>query len=347
MSISKEKNGTYQVRWIENNSVTGESVRKAKRGFATKREARIFEEMMKDIREFSSIAQLKDQYISSLKGYASEETRKDKKAMADRYLEPLYVFNTRDIKKTDVIAWRNQIAVLERSTTLKNKILQLLKSVSRYGSEYYDYPDFAKFLKPFPKTSDDIKEITIMSPDDFNSAMEQISNEIYRYFFIFLYHTGVRRGEAQGLLKNNLIEKDGRVYARIVNSVDERTYSLKTLKNPQSKRTILLDDEAAHAAMRFMDSEGDYVFGGIAALRHTNITRYFNKALEKAELSHYRIHDLRHSFISNAILNGVDIVTVSKYVGHKNIERTLNTYSHLLKDSETKMIDQMNTLFKK
>lgn len=347
MSISKDKNGTYQVRWTERNTTTGESVRKAKRGFATKREARIFEEKMNDVKEFSSIGQLKEQYIASLKGYANEETRKDKKAMADRYLEPLYAFNTRDIKKTDIVSWRNGIAVLDRSTTVKNKILQLLKSISRYGSEYYEYPDFARFLKPFPKTSDDVKDITVMSPEDFALAMDQINNEVYKQFFIFLYHTGTRRGEAQGLLKSNVYEQDGKIYAKIVNSVDERSYELKTLKNPQSKRTILLDDQASEAIKTVSECEGDFVFGGETPLRHTNLTRYFNKALDAAGLPHYRIHDLRHSFISNAILNGVDIVTVSKYVGHNNIERTLNTYSHLLKDSESKMIDKMNLLFKK
>lgn len=347
MSVNKEKNGTYTVRWYETNSSTGEAIQRKKRGFATKREARAFEDKMNDLKVYASIAQLKDQYIASLQGYASAETMKDKRSMANRYLEPLYGFNVRDIKKTDIVAWRNQIAVLDRSTCLKNKILQLLKSISRFGSDIYGYPNFAGFLKPFPKTSDDVKTIMVISPEDFDKAMENINMEIYRRFYTFLYHTGMRRGEAQALQKNSVVWVNGKEYVKIEKSVDERSYELKTLKNPQSKRTILLDDVARETIEPLLATDGDFLFGGESSLRHTNITRHFNKGLDGAGLPHYRIHDLRHSFISNAILNGVDIVSVSKYVGHKNIERTLNTYSHLLKDSEARMIDQLNSLFKK
>ena len=81
-----------------------------------------------------------------------------------------------------------------------------------------------------------------------------------------------------------------------------------------------------------LKTEGKYLFGGLEPLCPTSITISFDNAIKKAELPHYRIHDLRHSFISNAILNGIDIVTVSKYAGHSNVEMTLNRYSHLLKD---------------
>ena len=88
------------------------------------------------------------------------------------------------------------------------------------------------------------------------------------------------------------------------------------------------------------------MFGEYEALSPTSISRNFDKACKNANLPHYRIHDLRHSFISNAILNGIDIVTVSRYVGHSDIEMTLNRYSHLLKDSEKRMIDKLNILYK-
>ena len=89
------------------------------------------------------------------------------------------------------------------------------------------------------------------------------------------------------------------------------------------------------------------MFGGIECLKCTSMRRYLDQAAAAAELPHCRVHDFRHSFISNAILNGMDIVTVSKYVGHSNIEMTLNRYSHLLKDSEQKMIEKMNEIYKK
>ena len=345
MSVQLDKkNKTYTVRWYETNKVTGERIQRAKRGFTTKKEARLFEEEIENIKDFASFSQIKDLYIDSLKGYALDETRKDKNSMANRYAADLMPLNVRHIKKTDIIAWRNKIADIDRSTTVKNKILQLVKSISRFGAEVYEYPDFAKFLKPFPKSSDDVREMMVLSPDDFNSLMEYVPYPIYKNFYTFLYHTGMRRGEAMALQKKSIITKDNKHYAKIEYGIEEHTNKLKTLKNPQSKRTILLDDIAYKMIEPLMELEGDFIFGGEAVIPPTNITRNFNKALEAAGFPHYRIHDLRHSFVSNAILNGIDIVTVSKYVGHSNIERTLNTYSHLFKDSEEKMIEKLNQI---
>ena len=119
----------------------------------------------------------------------------------------------------------------------------------------------------------------------------------------------------------------------------------KPLKNAQSKRSILIDDIAYNSIKPLLKTEGEYLFGGLEPLSPTSITRNFDNAIKMAKLPHYRIHDLRHSFISNAILNGIDVVTVSKYVGHSNVEMTLNRYSHLLKDSEKRMIDKLNKIY--
>ena len=41
-----------------------------------------------------------------------------------------------------------------------------------------------------------------------------------------------------------------------------------------------------------------------------------------------RFHDLRHSFASNLLEAGVNIVTVSKALGHANVQITLTIYAH-------------------
>ena len=80
-------------------------------------------------------------------------------------------------------------------------------------------------------------------------------------------------------------------------------------------------------------------------LHFHKIVLEFHKACETAGIGHHRIHDLRHSFITNAITSGADIVSVSKYVGHTDIETTLNKYSHLLKERERSMIADLERLY--
>jgi integrase len=51
-------------------------------------------------------------------------------------------------------------------------------------------------------------------------------------------------------------------------------------------------------------------------------------APRRAGIRQVRFHDLRHSFASNLLAAGVDVVTVSKALGHANVHITLVTYAH-------------------
>lgn len=341
MSVHYDKNNkTYYVRWRETNSQTGESIHRKKSGFLTKKDARAFEERVMSIKESASFAQLMELYIDSLKGYSNEDTRASRKRILEKYAAELFPLNVRWIRKDEILRWRNGVADLDKAVDTKNRILQIVKAVSRFGAEYYDYPDFAKNLKPFPKNSDDIKEISVLSQEDFNKAMEECDNEVYKRFYTFLYYTGCRRGEAMALTKADV---DGKTVS-LNKSIRRHKDGFRPLKNRYSRRSIILTDKAYEAIKPLLNVEGDFIFGGLESLPATSITRTFDKALAAAGLPHYRIHDLRHSFISNAILNGIDIVSISRYVGHANIEMTLNRYSHLLKDSERRMVDRLNEL---
>lgn len=343
MSIQLDKKKkTYTVRWYEKNQITGELVRRARRGFQTKKEARSFEDEVMSIHEYASFSQVKDLYLDSLAGYANNDTIKRRKRILDNYAAELFPLNVRWIKKEEIIRWRNKIASLNRAVETKNRVMEIVKAVSRFGNEVFDYPDFAKSLKAFPKKSTDIRDIKVLSQDDFALVMENCDNEVYKRFYTFLYYTGCRRGEALALSASDIHGKTANLNKSIRNYKNGYT----PLKTRYSKRTIILTDKAYETIEPLLSLEGDFIFGGLEPIPVTNITRNFDKALAAAQLPHYRIHDLRHSFISNAILNGIDIVSISRYVGHADIEMTLNRYSHLLKDSEQRMVDRLNELNK-
>ena len=51
--------------------------------------------------------------------------------------------------------------------------------------------------------------------------------------------------------------------------------------------------------------------------------------LRRAGLPMLRFHDLRHTFSTHALANGVDAKTLSAMIGHISAETTLNIYSHI------------------
>ena len=54
-----------------------------------------------------------------------------------------------------------------------------------------------------------------------------------------------------------------------------------------------------------------------------------HRVLGRAGLPKVRFHDLRHTFATLAIQNGVDVKTVSGMLGHYSAGFTLDTYAHV------------------
>ena len=60
-----------------------------------------------------------------------------------------------------------------------------------------------------------------------------------------------------------------------------------------------------------------------------------------------RFHGLRHSHVSYLLHNGVDIAYISKRVGHSNVNVTLKTYAHMLKEKEAEQSSRTINLLQK
>lgn len=55
----------------------------------------------------------------------------------------------------------------------------------------------------------------------------------------------------------------------------------------------------------------------------------FAEVRESAGLPEITLHDLRHYFASHAVMSGVDLLTVSRWLGHSTTELVSKTYGHL------------------
>ncbi len=61
--------------------------------------------------------------------------------------------------------------------------------------------------------------------------------------------------------------------------------------------------------------------GGVAS-RRQRLDGSFAGMLERAEISDFRFHDLRHTFASWYMMNGGDLYELAKILGHANIKMT-------------------------
>ena len=88
----------------------------------------------------------------------------------------------------------------------------------------------------------------------------------------------------------------------------------------------LFQDKSVLEEMRLLAEE---VFRVCPKDQHYAVYHRFQKILERANCKRVRFHDLRHTFATMALENGMDIKTLSAMIGHVSAETTLNIYSHI------------------
>ncbi|WP_077048477.1 site-specific integrase [Pseudomonas sp. KK4] len=137
---------------------------------------------------------------------------------------------------------------------------------------------------------------------------------------ITLLKTGMRRGELFNLKWKDVFLSDGYL-------------SATDTKNGKSRHIPLHPElHKALKAWNVQPTPESYVFPGRSGGRMTDIKSAFNKLIEEAKITDFRLHDLRHTFASTLVMRGVPLNTVRQLLGHKDIKMTLR-YAHLSKDN--------------
>jgi integrase len=170
--------------------------------------------------------------------------------------------------------------------------------------------------------------------------------------------TGARRGE-QLALRWRDIETDR---IKIERSLEQTRAGLK-FKAPKTKRgrrSITIPDEVsaelrAHkmAQQEFRLSidigrlgPDDLVFphADSSPLKPNDLSRDWLVATEAIGRP-INLHALRHTHVSHLIAVGVDILTISRRVGHAKPTTTLNVYRHLIPNSDDRAAQAVTNMF--
>ncbi|WP_273482162.1 site-specific integrase [Dysosmobacter welbionis] len=155
---------------------------------------------------------------------------------------------------------------------------------------------------------------------------------VFEMYYVELA-TGLRRGELLGLKWEDLdFEHENlrikRQIARINGEIVEAP-----LKTKNAYRTLPLAEDTIAVLKQQKKKVGSshWVFpsptGGL--ISPDSVIHMLHRVLKRAGLPRVRFHDLRHTFATLALQNGVDIKTVSGMLGHFSAGFTLDTYAHV------------------
>lgn len=76
----------------------------------------------------------------------------------------------------------------------------------------------------------------------------------------------------------------------------------------------------------------------------SSVTRKLHRMQKRAGVPNIRFHDLRHSFATLSLEQGMDIKTVSHMLGHTDAGFTMNTYMHVTDNMQQTVATAMGNL---
>jgi integrase len=153
-------------------------------------------------------------------------------------------------------------------------------------------------------------------------------------FIRLALNTGCRRGELLNL-------EWGRV------DTEHRKILLEARHTKaRRRRAVPLNDDALRALARLrawqasVGVHSSLVFAGENG-KIRSLRRSWRMSLQRAEIEDFRIHDLRHTFASWLVMQGVSIYVVRDLLGHASVTQT-EIYAHLAPDQGAAAVQRLS-----
>ena len=192
-------------------------------------------------------------------------------------------------------------------------------------------------------------EMQILKPEhikDYLAAADK--RDLLPMFYLELV-SGLRKGELTALLWSDLDVQNRTISVSkqyVKNPNGELTLSRP--KTETSVREVSIPQEAVDLLMQEHEKHphNPYMFPSPVTgemYYPDSIVNLHKKILKDAGLPHIRFHDLRHTFATLALQNGVDVKTVSSMLGHYDAGFTLRTYTHATRQKQEEAAQTMGS----
>jgi integrase len=231
--------------------------------------------------------------------------------------------DTRKISKSDCLAWAADYGQRAAPSNFNNTIgtLRLVLDIAVEAGARYDNPArYIKRLRVLPK------KLQLPSEDQFLALVTEIENagawcsgdcaNLVR----FLAFGGFRKGEAETIAWVDCNFEKGEIVVRGDPETGTKNWSIRRVPMIPDMRELLErlrmkrpKDSPQSPVMRVQECQGA-----------------INTACKKLGITRFTHHDLRHLFATRCIESGVDIPTVSRWLGHKDGGAlAMKVYGHL------------------
>ncbi|WP_127145216.1 tyrosine-type recombinase/integrase [Pelagibacterium montanilacus] len=297
-----------------------------------------------------TVAQLCDDYLLKGTGTKKASTLATDKGRIEAHIKPLLgTMRINEVTRADISAFQSDVAAGKTKKDTKTKArgraivtggkgtaartLGLLGGIFSYAVDAgLLETNPARGVKRYPDkrnerylNAHELKTLGEMLDAPENKAVYPTAITIIRLLAL----TGARRGEIQNLKwsevdleRSALRLDDSKTGQKIVRL---NAPALDVLKN-------LIGGDAKPQGYVFPNSEGTGPYEGTS--------KVWSRLRKDTALGDVRLHDLRHTFASLAIAQGMPLAVIGKLLGHANASTT-QRYAHLADDPVTAASDQL------
>ncbi len=197
------------------------------------------------------------------------------------------------------------------------------------------------------------------TPEEAQTFLKAVRDHKYEALFIVALTMGLRFAEVLALRWEDIDAAAGTLSVRYQLQRRDGTLTLVDTKTDKSRRTLPMPALVVDALRRHRERQQFAERAAGARWREAGFiftTRYgtpldqrkvltaFKDSLTAAALTDRRFHDLRGSAATLMLMQGVDLLTISRQLGHSTIATTAAAYAHVLPALQREAASKMDAL---
>lgn len=266
-----------------------------------------------------SLAKFSEEYISHIK--TTKKTWKNDEAKLKTRILPNWGKMRLDTITTRQIETLHNSIKTERTPATANRHLAMIKRMFSLAIQWgYVESNPAQHVKLFKENNERTAWLAADQISAMLQACQDYPDPYIATLFPFLLYTGARSGEALNAKWKNI-------------DLDRTMWHIPEAKSGKG-RFVPLAPQAVELLRHLTQQEDNpYVFcGHVKGQALINVAKPWKRIRAAAKLPEdFRIHDLRHTFASWGVSNGIDLYHIQTLLGHASSQMT-QRYSHLAED---------------
>jgi integrase len=283
-------------------------------------------------------AKLEAEYLECKRTSLKETSYKSIETRLRIYVRPFFARERLPIKPRRVIAFKAYLKGLDMKESYRREIFTNMACLLNYGYRTYGIDNPTRKIGNFKRPPRERRRT--YTEAEYRLFRQSVGDEAHKVLFDLLYYGGLRRGEAMALTPSDLSGSAVQV---------TKTYTARKITDPKtaaSERSVELPKSVAQElkAMAARTRPGERIFEGTS---YSTVKRRLAKAARAAGLPEIRVHDMRHSHITNMLYDGFTPQGIARRVGHSNVETLLNVYAETKDGEQSKMAERMEREIRK